>query len=475
MAGHELLRELIQSMTAVEQVYFRRQAAVHALHGRNRYLDLFDALAAGQPSPTGLGASLATYLQEIVLTALRQFHSGANAEMESRALLDAVEICFEKGQFKLAERLVRKGLRLAADIGDPAAALALLKWQRRLSRRMGAPARAFIELERQETQAMRQLADELQAVQRHDRWFAAARSGAAPPENLGFEGVGEEGAFDAAIAATTGRGIAARHAGNLAAELEFFRLNLEVWHRFPRRIADHPRRYTAALINYLRAGHGQDQFEGHTAVLARIQALPFTDLSHKVEIQRKCLNLVLVQCLNDGDLAAAAPMAMELVSLEKDKKKTPLGPGTWYNLALFHFLAGCPKPARQQIGRILDGRRSTASASTRDAAMLLEVLIFIDLGEEALAAARVRSRLRMRGRLDLPAWQTVFYQQMALLLKPLARPRRGTLFRQAALRLDKTPGPHGMAFVEVQLWLQAKVQGCSLTAVVQQKKGFPSS
>lgn len=465
MADFEQLRDLIQAMTAQEQNYFRRHASQHVLKGRNRYLGLFEALAAQRDPEEAYSRSFVHYLQSTVLRALRQYHHQASAGMALRATLDELEIVFEKGQLKLADRLLQHGLRLADEVGEPWATMALLKWRRRLLRKATAPLRSFQAIEGQEAEAMQRCQQEVAAVQYHDRLFATARTGEAAPPVAGEIDAGDgQASFDAAIALATGRGIAAKRRGDPEAELAHFRENLEIWYRFPRRIADHPRRFTAALINYLRAGLGRNNFEGFAEVLARIQGLDFLHASHRAEIQLKCLSLQLVQHLNALDLQAAAPVAATLIAMSQAGRKSPLSPGMAYNVGVYGFLSGDAKTARRYLGRLTQARRDAGEPGARDAALLLDVLMAIDAGDDELAAARVRSRLRVRGRVALPDWQVTLYQHLAALLKPLHRRHRLQRLQHAAVHLAQAQGSKGEGYQEALLWLKARGQGLPVGA-----------
>jgi hypothetical protein len=468
MENSDQLSDLIASMTSAERQYFRKYAATHALGGGNHYLSLFENLAAGRKSRGAVAASAGHYLQTILLRSLRSFHAQASAGMELRGLLDTLELIFEKRQLKLAARQIERGLQLAAELGEPAMTLALCKWQRRLLRRNANALQPqdMARLQQQEELALNQYLQEIKAIQLHDANFAATHKGAEKTSLEAWEGI-EMASFDGALALETTRGVVAQSQGKDVAALDHFWQNLQIWHRFPRRIQDHPRRYTAALINYLRACHALNHFEGFDKVMDSIQNLPFRDDALRLEIECKCLHLLLVLHLNNYDLTAANSTVKQLLEM-RDRKDKPmvLAPDIHYSLAAYFFLAGPSRSAIRHLEALITVRRSLANPERRDAARLLELLIYIDLDDDELAATRLRSLLRVQAKLAFPPWGLPIIRQLAALLRLQDPKRRRQHYADMQTQMDGYKGTKGLAFEELRLWLKAKASGTPLLQVV---------
>lgn len=464
MKSHDQLTSLIFSMSSMEKQYFRKYAMAHPLAGGNRYLPLFEDLAAGRIPKTKASASSRNYLQSVILRALRNFHEHSSSEMEMRAMLDHIEVLHAKRQLKLATLFVDRGLNLARDLGEPLMILAFGKWQRRLLRsdtEIPTPS-ALAELDSRDDDAMNDLTLEIKAIQLHDANFAALRKAGSPvqPQSLLLH---EPASFDGSIALQTCKGMIAKHHGDDAASLRHFQANVEIWYRFPRRIQDHPRRFTAALGNFLGACHKLNRFEEFDKVMQRIRALPFQDSAVLTEAELQCLKLLFVLHMNQFNFQGADAALVQLLALRDAKEEAlVLDAGLQFTIAVYHFVAGHKRDAIKLLGELIQGRRSDANAERRDAARLLELLLFIDLEEDEVVTTRLRSLLRIQGKLALQPWALLFLRQLPSILKIHPHPRRQAAYGELQAQMSSYAGNKGVAFEEVLLWLKAKAVGAQL-------------
>jgi hypothetical protein len=467
MENPDQVVELIASLTPMEIQYFRKYARLHTIASGNRYLALFEDLTKGRKPKAAVAASSRNYLQSILLRALRSFHAQSSATMELHALLDTLEIIFLKRQIKLAARLVARGLLLAAEIGEPAIVLAFCKWQRRLLRRQhaGLTASDLEPIQLQEEIAIHDLQQEVKAIQLHDEIFSTQRKGGTVVAAEALKQL-DAASFDGAIALETAMGFAAQNRRDEGLALQHFLANVEIWCRFPRRIQDHPRRFTAALVNYLGACHKLSRFDEFEKVMQRIQALPFRDRPLKLEIELQCQNLLLVLHLNSYDLTAAGIVVDKLQALRDSRGKSiDFEQAVQYNIAMYFFLSGQARSALKHLAALIQVRRSLAKPERRDAARVFELLVFIDLGQEDLAATRLRSLLRMQSKLSLPKWALPILRQLALVLK-VYDARRHHCYTDMLAQMETFQGSKGLVFEEMLLWLKAKVLRTDLTLLV---------
>lgn len=125
--NNNVLFELIKSLTKSEKRYFRIYASQHISKKKNNLL-LFDAIDKQEKyNEKEIIKQLSRntvidnfnynkhYLLKLLLKSLHSFNYGKNSEEILRENLHHLEILFEKSQFALCEKIIKRSLKLAED------------------------------------------------------------------------------------------------------------------------------------------------------------------------------------------------------------------------------------------------------------------------------------------------------------------------------------------------------------------------
>ncbi|MBS1914153.1 MAG: hypothetical protein JST22_19350 [Bacteroidetes bacterium] len=141
--AHDLFT-LIKSLTKTEKRLFKLYAARHAIGGKNKYVQLFDAidrqkqyderaLLAQNPSLRPLDLrSMKPYLYDLVLRCLRDSLRDRSAASRIRYQLEKCEILIHKGLYAQASRQLARIERIAEDEGHLLILLTILDYEQSL-------------------------------------------------------------------------------------------------------------------------------------------------------------------------------------------------------------------------------------------------------------------------------------------------------------------------------------------------------
>ena len=135
-------------MTRPEKRYFKLHVGRHVLNGQSHYSDLFDAIAAmEQYDERALHVRFAGApflrrftvikhrLYDAILASLEAFHADSSIDERLRRSLHQVEILYQRGLNKDAERMLRNVRQMAMQHGKLGARLEVMEWERRLMER----------------------------------------------------------------------------------------------------------------------------------------------------------------------------------------------------------------------------------------------------------------------------------------------------------------------------------------------------
>ncbi len=129
---------LVRSLTKLEKQYFYRSATQHEMGGKNNYLKLYQALCRrGKLNENRIRKQfsgnnlylLKSHLQYSILKSLRNFHASASVSMRLNAMLDHIEILYNKGLFKAGQKILLHAKKLASTHEAHLAQLRLLEWE----------------------------------------------------------------------------------------------------------------------------------------------------------------------------------------------------------------------------------------------------------------------------------------------------------------------------------------------------------
>lgn len=183
---HDHVHRLIRSMTRPEKRYFKLYAGRHVLNGQSHYSDLFDAIAAmevyderslyvrfaGAPFLRRFTV-IKHRLYDTILASLEAYHADSSVDERLRRSLHQVEILYQRGLNKDAERMLRNVRQTAQAHGKLGARLDVIEWERRLMERTnyGGVDESQLQDVAREAQALREEWEQLDKL-----WELKARS-----------------------------------------------------------------------------------------------------------------------------------------------------------------------------------------------------------------------------------------------------------------------------------------------------------
>jgi tetratricopeptide (TPR) repeat protein len=139
MKTSDKLFQLIKSLTKAEKRYFKLFTSIYG--GRKNYLCLFDTIDAYDGSdderlrelverdwsPRQLQVTK-SYLYDQILRSLRVYHDGATIRAQIRALVQNIEILYEKGLLDQAYRMYESALEMATRHEEHVSVMHILGW-----------------------------------------------------------------------------------------------------------------------------------------------------------------------------------------------------------------------------------------------------------------------------------------------------------------------------------------------------------
>lgn len=145
MKRNDSLFQLIKSLTKSEKRFFKIYSLRHVIGEENNYIQLFDAIDrqtnyneeqllkkfAHQKFARRLAVAK-SYLYDLILKAMNQYHAQATPESQINELLGNIQFLYYKGIYNIALLQVQKAQKLATDYQLTPYQIPLIKWQKQL-------------------------------------------------------------------------------------------------------------------------------------------------------------------------------------------------------------------------------------------------------------------------------------------------------------------------------------------------------
>lgn len=141
----EHLFELIKSLSGPEKRYFRTFARKGLVKENSVYLLLFDAIAAQKQyderailrrrkriRPAQL-SNLKKYLYDLLLDSLRSFHAGKSVDIKLRAMLDSLELLYDRRLTDQCYRLLGRARKLAMRYEKNGLMVDIIFWEEKIA------------------------------------------------------------------------------------------------------------------------------------------------------------------------------------------------------------------------------------------------------------------------------------------------------------------------------------------------------
>ncbi len=139
------LFQLIRSLSGAEKRYFRSFALKGSDNENSVYLQLFDAIEQQKAynekailrrrkkiRPAQL-SNLKKYLYDLLLQSLRNYHAGRSVDIRLRAILDSLEVLYDKRLSEQCFRLLEKAKRLAHKYEKNSLMIDILFWEEKVA------------------------------------------------------------------------------------------------------------------------------------------------------------------------------------------------------------------------------------------------------------------------------------------------------------------------------------------------------
>lgn len=411
------------------------------------------------------------YLYHLILADLRRANSRLTREAELHDLLRDVEILFRRDLPEQAERLIRKGLRIAERFEKFEIELELLGWHRRVLLTLGG-ARDFATALRAVAEREEFLLDQLRLVQRYRR-MAVELAMFDPSADLAQRpGVATE-----PPPASLRAGILYYHVlfveqifgGSIEAGEDTLGALMRRLEDRPEWIADDPEPYVTAINNriglLLRSGSPEQVIE----LLQTIRSIP----DRYPRRGRKALPVRTVMATYNVELELYRdmkdhPRGVALIAevddyLHKHKRSAPREYRLlfYYQFAYLCFLAGDSKESLRWLNAIITGSWGRNRPDIQGIARLLHLIIHYELGNIDLLKYAVESWRRVLKKQRKP----VEYERVFLLFfskLSTSRPSdRGKLLHK--LRSDLFPesddvvDPDVLDYLDFKTWIEDKI------------------
>lgn len=478
-------------MSPVEKGYFRKQSRLGKGDKSNRYLELFDAIAAQKNydekalkaafAHQGFAKQFAVAKHDLfakVMRVLREYHLKNDPQLDLHARLDHVHLLYQRGLFKSCLKHLRRTRKLADKAQDFHAVASLIKTEMRMVKSEGGP-RHHIEMKRlmaEERQNLQRIQEMILVGQAHAEMFTIISSQVQLRGDQQEEQVADimrrpilnpaqpPVGFAARILFHYVHSYQARLLGDADALLGHLRTILDSWLAQPEQMHYQPQRFRVALSTYLDVCLWADEFEAFEQSRPLLDSLTPKNLTARADLFHKCFHLDLRYSLNRQD-TSSLPRLEERLESALDEfgsllEKSYLLP-IYYNLMLLGFLTAQNRSALTWIQRILNEDKTDIRQDIFLAARLFECLVLYELGRmdhlESILSSTNRFFQRKGDWLDFE--KTV--------LKYLGQLMRATEFNpiriwkefdaELSLLAEKTGGTL-LGQTEIGMWIKGKIE-----------------
>jgi hypothetical protein len=478
-------------MSPVEKGYFRKYSKIGSADKSNRYLELFDAIAAQKNyneealkaafAHQGFAKQFAVAKHDLfakILRVLREYHLKNDPQIDMAARLDHVHILYQRGLFASCLKLLHRTRKHAINTEDYYAIADLIPTEKRLVKSEGGP-RQQIEMKRlmaEERENLQRIEELTLVGQAHDEMFAIISSHVQLRDGQQEKQVADimnrpilqpdrlPIGFAARILYHYVHSYQARLRGDAKALLDNLHTILESWLTHPEQIRHQPKRFRVALSTYLDVCLMNDEFEAFELSRPLLDAQTPHNLAARADLFNKCFHLDLRYSLNRQDATALPDLEARLESalLEYGSllEKSYLLP-VYHNLMLLGFLTGHYRSALSWTQRILNEHKTDIRRDILLAARLFECLILFELGRidhlESILATTNRFFQRKGDWLEFE--KTVLQYLAQLMRSPEFTPQHiWKQFDKGMTLLAAKTGGTLLGQTEIGMWIKGKVK-----------------
>ena len=493
MQATEDLFKLIKSLSKSEKRMFKLSASRSKPGDSNNYILLFEAISEmevydegvikekfkGKPLVNNFSVAKA-YLYDSILNSLCNTRSAISPEMELRRDLDHVEALHKRGLYPQANKVLRKGLRLAGEQSLLYYEAEFRRWQRRLVNLQSGKDQyaALADVDRTESYALAalQLEARLRSIRAQVQAIFLNQVDLRKPEIADLleqlladpvmsqpPAPNNPQLFYARLAYFQSKAIYTRLKGDPIGSMNLYHQILQEWELRPKIIRARPNQYIIAITNFLDSCMRAHEFEDFVPTVSKLRALSLKDPRLKARAFYLGTHLELRFAITTGQLALAID---KLDSIENGLRQhasylSPTIELTFlYNLAVIHFLARDFRGAISFSNRILNRPSSPVRQDLVDGARLFELVSHFELEHYDLLESLLRSmQRRLRTRPRTHAFEKVLVRGLRKLMQaPVSKVKAA--FEQLQAEFEAVEGAaYLVAREELLLWMKSRIEG----------------
>ncbi len=283
-----------------------------------------------------------------------------------------------------------------------------------------------------------------------------------------LQNIGDAKTFEAQISAYSAKAILFMMTNNIPSSNAAFRKIIEIMEAYPMMKKLYPRRYFVFLSNYLQSCHRLGKYDEFLGIWEKMGAIKPKNEDGKYEFKLKTAQSKLQIYLNTGNLQAARAAAIEVSEVidvysatSESFRKTRVA-GSWFNLAMYHFLVGDFEKARS-IFESLDTKRSNVRTDIESISQIFELLCWRELvqEEEFLSYLNLRTKRKLKRKEGLFKFERDFLSLLARIGRLPDESSKEKYFRRflekqmSQLKNDPTKiaGKE-----EIRLWIKSKLE-----------------
>ncbi|MCB0607540.1 MAG: hypothetical protein KDD12_07485 [Lewinella sp.] len=420
------LFQLIHSLSGQEKRYFKLYAGRHVIGEQNKYVLLFDAIAAqpvyqepairqqfaGEPFIRQLHVAK-HYLYKLIMDSLRLYHENQSGDQFRRNLRNA-QLLFEKGLYRQGEKSLAKARKWAEEREEFLQVLEVCRWEHQIAHRRNDHAWIENYLSNglyEEFDVLNKYRNFLEFQALNDQVFTPYwQKGAIRSEE---EKAALKRLFDRPLfqSADHARSFFARYF-YLNARFSYFLFLGEPENAYPHIVAlvdmfaglpesrlkgRRIRNFISALINLYVVQRQLGKYGEIPATLERLREAPAESPDQGRRLQVRRLNLetdfyLTAGKFGDGVKRISRYFEAEVIAREETNSQQRLG--LYYNLAYLYFGAGDYGKALDWVNLLLNDPDLKIRADIHGFGRLLNLIIHYELGNDQLLEYIVQATSR---------------------------------------------------------------------------------
>jgi hypothetical protein len=490
MSSSADLWELIQSLSKTEKRYFRRHSSVWSDDSETSYLRLFDLLSTQhQYDPAGILQEINDpafekrysahkhYLYNVICRVMRSYHAESAASQRIQGWLADASFLFRKTLFEQAYKVLQKAWKPAADLELFATMLEILRWEKRILKRIRSKDRTQLleEVNHRLARTLHQLQEEQEFDELYEKVYGFSQAGHEGKAGMDtlidhhplMQGEQLPGSFRAQHFYYQVLIFRAQLHGDLGGAMKWQSKQLDLWQGHTLIQEEEPHRYSVVMANYLGIAAAvplKAEYERVRPLLAKLEVSSPLD---QFQIELQLYHLDLLFWLNQRDYDAAIKGMPAVTWLERNREKLHASRlmAFFYNLAFVEFMGGNYRASMKWVRQhAADGRQ----AERQDVQAAMQMLLFImyyEMNEPDLMESQYRSLTRFLNLYSDHLFPGYMVPQLQRIFRMMPGKKQTQAFAVLAGQLNQHPDCEAWkafaGYGDFSQWLLSKASACT--------------